>query len=296
MMGLLPQGVANTFASQPVALGAWRLSNLIGQGRTAHVYAASVGEDLATAAYVVKVLRWPWDTNPRGRRMLRREAHLGHRIANPHVVPVLAASLAEPPYYVVMPRLEGQTVDALLRSVGTLDMPTALWIARQTAEGLAAIHEAGWIHGDVKPSNVMVDWSGHATLIDLGFAQPLGELADADGDEVQGTPAYLAPERLVSTCRADQRSDLYSLGVTLFELLVGHLPFAGAEAPQLIEQQRQGLPHDLRTTAPRVPALAMRLVRELLSNEPLRRPQTAREVVDRLANLEIATFAERATA
>jgi len=279
--------------SQPVVLGCWQLLSLIGEGRTAHVYAARTADGAADAAYAVKVLRWPFDTNPRGLEMLRREAHLGRRISNPHVIPVLAGSIAEAPYYVVMPRLAGQTVAEMLRPGAALDVPVALWIARQAAEGLAAIHDAGWVHGDVKSANIMVDSAGHSTLIDLGFAQAVGALDSAEDSELRGTLGYLAPEQLVANCRADQRSDLFSLGVLLFELLAGRLPYSGSSPEELVELQRSGLPCDLRKFAPHVPGLALRLVRELLSKEPMRRPQTAREVADRLASLEIATFAER---
>jgi eukaryotic-like serine/threonine-protein kinase len=282
--------------AQPVRVGPWQLQSLLAEGRTAHVYAADAAGGRAAAAYALKLLRWPWDTDPRGLAMVGREACLGRQVSSPHVVPVLSASLAEAPFYTLMPRLDGQTAAQLLRAGVSLELPVALWIARQVAEGLCAIHAAGWIHGDVKPANVLVHPSGHATLIDLGFARPLGELVESADNELLGTPAYLAPELLVANCRTDQRSDLYSLGITLFELLAGSPPFTIGSPAELIEQHRTKSPKDLRAAAPNIPALAIRLVRELLSSEPLRRPQTARDVADRLASLEIATFAERCAA
>src|SRR5688572_10911818 len=105
--------------AEPVSVGPWKLLRLIGEGRTAHVYAARAADCSADAAdagaaYAVKVLRWPYDVDPRGLEMLRREAHVGRRISSPHVIPVLTASLAEASHYLVMPRLEGQTVSGML--------------------------------------------------------------------------------------------------------------------------------------------------------------------------------------
>ena len=278
---------------QPACLGAWRLGSLIGQGRLSHVYSAQPidGDAGEVYAYAVKVLRWPWDTDPRGQILLRREAFVGRRVTSPHVVPVLTAAIDEGPYYTVMPRLDGRTAAEVLCATGPLDLPIALWIARQMADGLAAIHDAGWIHGDIKPANVLVHPSGHATLIDLGFARPIGSFADSPESELLGTPDYLAPEQLVASCRADQRSDLYSLGVALFKLLTGQPASTGQKETPLPGQITHAL--DVRAVAPHVPLQVARLVRELLSHEPLRRPQTAAEVADRLASLEIASFAER---
>lgn len=169
-------------------------------------------------------------------------------------------------------------------------MPETLWIARQAAEGLAALHEAGWLHGDLKPEHVLVSDEGHATLIDFGFARPLG--AASATHAVRGTPRYLAPECLVSTLRVDQRSDLYSLGAMLFHWLAGRAPFDAATHADLARQHRQELPVDLRALVPSLPTGVVVLVRELLAKSPERRPQSAREVIERLWPLEIDAFAE----
>ncbi len=135
--------------------------------------------------------------------------------------------------------------------------------------------------------------AGHATLIDLSLARHRSELVASGAPPIFGTLAYLAPERIVSKLAIDIRSDLYSLGVTLFELLTGRLPFAARTAAELAAQHRQELPADLRSLAPHLPASVCQLVRQLLAKEPLRRPQSPSELVDRLAALEIETFAER---
>jgi eukaryotic-like serine/threonine-protein kinase len=174
------------------------------------------------------------------------------------------------------------------------DLPEILWFARQVAEGLDALWRAGWMHGDVKPSNIFISPEGHVTLLDLGFARKMAETGSAVDRYVTGTCSYLAPEWITSTLRADIRSDIYSLGVVLFELLSGGLPFDGRDLAELATQHLQAAPPNLARLAPHLPNELTDLVRRMLAKDPLRRPQTPRDVVDELAALEIATFAERA--
>jgi serine/threonine protein kinase len=154
------------------------------------------------------------------------------------------------------------------------------------------------MHGDVKPGNIFVSPAGHVTLLDLGFARRNGDTtAGGTGSAVDrcvlGTCSYIAPELITSALRADVRSDIYSLGVVLFELLCGRLPFVGKDLAELAAQHRQATPPDLGRLVPDLPGELVELVRQMLAKEPLRRPQTPRELVDRLARIEIATFSER---
>jgi len=246
------------------------------------------------ASYAVKVLRPEWQDDSRGLATLARATLVGRKVSNPHLVPILAAQLVEPPYYVTMPFLEGVPLNEKLRAQGQLDLPVAFWIARQVAQGLEALHQGGWMHCDVKPGNILVSSRGHATLIDLGFARPLEEKGSIADRPVLGTIQYLAPEMLYSALGGDIRSDVYSLGVTLFEMLTGRVPFDAEDIAELANQHRQELPGDLRSLVPHLPTRAARLAHQMLAKEPLRRPSLA-DLVNRLAALEIETFAERGT-
>jgi len=175
-----------------------------------------------------------------------------------------------------------------------VDLPVALWMARQVVEALEALHAAGWMHGDVKPGNVFVSPEGHVTLLDLGFARRRDETGSAVDRLLTGTCNYMAPELITSALRADIRSDVYSLGVVLFELLAGRLPFTGESLAELATKHRQSRPPNLRRLAPHLPQAVVELVQQMLAKDPLRRPQTPRELIDRLVGLEIATFSERA--
>lgn len=245
------------------------------------------------ADYAVKTLLEQWQNDSAAIETLRREAIVGRKVSHPHLIPILAAHVGAPPYFVVMPWLTGATLAEKLRSGWRPSLPVALWLARQVAEALAALHAAGWMHADVKSSNVFVSPEGHVTLLDLGFARRTDETGSAVDRCVVGTMGYIAPEMITSALRTDIRNDLYSLGVTLFELLAGRLPFTGQSLAELAEQHRQCQPPRLRALAPHLPRGVTRLVHQMLAKEPLRRPQTPGEVVERLVALEIETFGMR---
>jgi len=280
----------------PCRVHGWQLLQLAAEGPLARVYRAAAAGGAADrpAAYALKMLRPRWQEDPRAVAMMRREALVGREVSHPHVVSVLAAGVTQPPYFVVTPWLAGATLARRRPPLARLDPPLVLWIARQVAEALEGLQAAGWTHGDVKPSNILISPEGHVTLLDLGFARRPDETGSVIERCVTGTCNYIAPEMITSALGADVRSDIYSLGVVLFELFSGRLPFVGDNLAELVIQHRQARPPDLRRLAPHLPTGVIRLVREMLAKDPLRRPQTPRELIDRLAALEIATFAERA--
>src|SRR5262249_30907067 len=158
--------------------------------------------------------------------LLQREARAGLAVHHPHLVRIRHAHVMRSPYFLVMDWLPGVSLAQRLRRDYRVELPTALWITRQTAEALYTLHRAGFVHGDVKPDNVRLVDDGTAVLIDLGFAHRPGENAALFREGyVLGTVDYLAPELCGSEPDADQASDLFSLGVTLFEMLTGGLPY-----------------------------------------------------------------------
>lgn len=273
----------------------WQLLQPLGEGAMADVYLAAPGENASPAAarYALKVLKRCWEDDPVAVSLFAREAHLGQSISDPHLVPVLDWNLKSAPYYVAMPHLEGTTLEAQLRQNREVDLPVALWIVRQVAQGLDALHAAGWMHADVKPANIFISPGGHVTLIDLGYARGAHETGSVAERPLAGTLNYLAPEMLTSALSADIRSDIYSLGIVLYELLAGQLPYEGRNPVEVAALQRAGVPDRLRCLAPQLPPSAVTLVRQMMAKEPLRRPQTPSELVRRLTRLEIATFRER---
>ena len=273
-------------------IGQWELGELVAAGGLTRVYRARPAgspPDLP-APYALKMLRPRWHDDPRAVGLLRREALVGRTLSHPHVVSVLAASVSRPPYYVVMPWLSGTTLKARLAAQQTLPLHLALAVARQVAMALDALHRAGWMHGDVTPANIYISPEGHVTLLDLGFARRRDEIGSAVDRCVMGTWTYIAPEMIISALRADIRSDIYSLGGVLYEMLSGRPPFQATEPADLAQQHRQAVPKPLRDFLPCLPLDVAHLVPRMLAKAPLRRPHTPADLVDQLVRLEIDAF------
>ncbi|MCA9174793.1 MAG: serine/threonine protein kinase [Planctomycetales bacterium] len=265
-------------------VGSWELLRRVHRGEYADVYLSRpAGAIQSCADYVVKVLREERCDDPTAVAMMTSEAAAGRAVLHPHLAPVLEAHLRSTPRHLVMPRLEGVPLSVLLRE-GQCGLRRALRTARQVAEALAELHDHGWRHGDVKPANVMISPEGHATLIDLSMAAPVTQPGQG-----LGTPTYAAPELQAGTPGAS--SDVYSLGVMLFELLAGRAPFELNSPQQLADAHREEPAPSLRDLAPQVPAGAARLVRRMLQKSPHDRP-FATEVIEELTPLEIEVFAD----
>lgn len=279
-------------------IGPWQLVRLIHESELTRVYVARPADspEDQPANYVVKVLRKEWWRDPQAIEMQRRAAWLGKAISHPHLLPVLSANVGQAPFYLVTPKLDGRALAEVLAAGTLLPLPITLWIVRQVAEALAALHNAtGMIHADVKPSNIILSPEGHATLIDLGFAHAASEQRHWSSRPVVGTLNYIAPEAITSSLSATPASDLYSLGVTLYEMLAGRLPFNAASPDELVRMHRESKPECIRHVVPQLPKPVASLLHRLLAKDSLRRPGSAAEVAEELMRLEIECFSIRAT-
>jgi serine/threonine protein kinase len=264
----------------------------LGGGPLTGVYEARDGDTDEPCA--VKVLRHEWADDTTAIKLLQREARAGFAVRHPHLVRIVHAHVLTPPHFLVMELLKGESLRRRLRREYRLDVPTTVWVARQTAEALAALHRAGFVHGDVKPDNVRIVEDGTAVLLDLGFAHRPGE-NDALWRQgyVLGTADYLAPELCRSEPQGGVASDLFSLGVTLFELLTGKLPYPHGTLGQTFRRHGCDPPADVRHSGIPVPRELAQLVARLLARHPEERPKAA-AVVRQLIALEIAALRRRA--
>jgi eukaryotic-like serine/threonine-protein kinase len=277
-------------------LGPWQLVKPLGEGNLTRVYLArpADGPQNQPAAYVVKVLRKEWWRDPLAIEMQRREAWVGSKVSHPNILPVLSVSVEDPPFYLVTPKLDGATLAQMILDRGRLGVPLALWIARQVAEGLTALLDAtGMIHTDIKPDNILVSSTGHTTLIDFGFVQTAAEASQWATRPLAGTLAYIAPEMVTSALAAGPQADIYSLGVTLYEMLTGLRPWNTDDPAELAALHREAKPADIRQQRPELSPPIADLVQSMLAKNPLRRPGSTRELATRLVRLEIESFTLR---
>lgn len=275
-----------TGESLPV-VGRWRLTRLVGVGQWTRVYRACPAESAPDELgdFAVKLLAREYADDPLARALLRREAQISRLVQHSQLATVLADHSSSDPPHLVLPFLEGLTMRRLAGPGGSpqearlagLPIATALLYVRQTAEALAALHDAGWLHSDVKPENILVGRSGHATLLDLGLARQLASESCSARYVLATTLAYAAPESFSEGEWLSGAADIYSLGIVLWELLTGRPPFV-ADAVELIDLHRRQAPPDLRTLRPDVTDELARMVRLMLAKEPLRRPEAPRLV------------------
>lgn len=286
-------GTSRTTRSCAVALPQvprWHLASLLHAGRYCDVFTAVADGSRQIdrhPRHLVKLLREEHEKNPALVAAMCREAEIGQQVQSPHLVSVLDVNIDQPPYFAVMPFLSGSSVAMTLATVGQLEVADAVWICRQVADALVALHAGGWIHGDVKPANILVGLDGHATLLDLGFSGRVDIFRKEEQQFVQGTPAYLAPEAWLNRANCEFRSDLYSLGVTLYEMLVGNCPFEGENLDKMAKEHFFTRPQDPRSANPNIPSELARLVQQMLSKHSFRRPADAETVVKHLINCEI---------
>lgn len=250
-------------------IGQVRLIAPIGQGMMGVVWKAHhLSLDLPVAA---KVLRNPeFADTARYRDRLRREAQLAARLNHPGIVRVLDFVDHHEHPCVVMELVEGTTLDAYLRSRTSLSERTTLLVGYHLASALTTAHEAGILHRDIKPANVLVASDGTLKLSDLGLARPLAESSLTDHRNVMGTPLFMAPELFTRATSPDVRSDLYSLGILLYQLMTGAPPFSGTTA-QVIHGHLH-VPPDLSV----IPERTRHILSSLLAKDPEHRVASAR--------------------
>jgi serine/threonine protein kinase/tetratricopeptide (TPR) repeat protein len=249
----------------------------LGQGATGRVWRVrltrEVGELAVGAPAALKRLRAEAAEDSAQRAAFALESRLALAIRHPGVVRGLAAGQDEESPWLLLQYLPGPDLRSRLEQQGALPEPQVRAVATRLCGALGALHEAGYLHGDLKPENVRLDADGLAVLIDLGFALPLER--GASGQRVTGSMAYLSPEELRGAA-ASARSEVYALGVLLYELATGRHPFASAARLA----RGKGLVHDLTTAAFEPPSLSVptlspfldRVLEWMLRREPEARP------------------------
>lgn len=255
----------------------------LGGGPTCDVYSAF--DTSGRPGWAVKVLREDAANDPTNIQLLRQEGRVGMAVRHANLVRVLRLGPDEDwPLYLVMERVPGFSVRRALNEKHWLSASLTISIARQTASALAALHVAGYVHGDVKPDNLHLNANRKCTLLDLGFAHRADSESFVNG-YVLGTANYVAPELCEQPERDTPAADIFSLGVSLFELLTGVLPYPSGSVEQTMLQHRDQKPDSLRGWEGAWSRGLSNLVDRMLSRDPARRP-TAVGVTRELSDLE----------
>jgi serine/threonine protein kinase len=221
---------------------------------------------------------------------------VGLAVRSQHIVRVEQCVADGEGLWLVLEWLDGATLERTLADTPQLSPASTVWIARQCAQGLEDLARAGFVHGDVKPANIFVTGAGQAKLIDLGFAWPLRDRQGHCERNLAGTAEYMAPEVLAGDRSQPVAADIYSLGITMFRMLAGRLPFENGTAAGVLKLQRQAKPPDLARVCPQAPAELCALIERMLAKQPVRRPARHADVVRALIELELQLLAQHSAA
>ena len=265
-------------------LGNYAVRALLGRGATGTVYLA---KDLALGRPVaLKVLLGSLARNPDQVERFLQEARAAAPLHHQNIVGVYEAGVRDGVPFIAMEYVEGETLERFLRRNGSIPWEHAVHIAAQVADALHCAHEAGLVHRDVKPANILLDRQGRVRLTDFGIAGVQEEQAlQRPGHRFFGTPAYMSPEQCGMNGPIGPQSDLFSLGVILYQMLSGAMPFMGHSTPALIKAIANETPLRLNYLKPGIPDDVARLAAYLLAKRPAERPPSAadvRRIVDRL--------------
>jgi serine/threonine protein kinase len=282
-----PSSVGRLLTSDSIDLGAftpgtviggrYRIIGLLGRGGMGEVYRA---DDLKLGqAVALKFLPKPVSADPTLLARFHAEVRLARQVSHPNVCRVYDIDEIDGQHFLCMEYVDGEDLASLLKRIGHLHGDKALEIARQLCAGLAAAHDKGVLHRDLKPANVMLDGRGRARITDFGLAVAGEELTDQR--EVAGTPAYMSPEQLAGK-GASVRSDLYSLGLVLYEIYTGKRAF---DAPTLAEIRRkhaQDAPALPSSVTSGIDPVVERVILRCLEKDPKARPSSALQVASAL--------------
>jgi serine/threonine-protein kinase len=255
----------------------------LGAGGMANVYLAT---DLTNRRHVaVKVLKADL-SDAAGRSRFQREIEIVANLAHPNILPLHDSGRIDDLCWFVSPWVRGESLQARFDREGQLPLDEALRIAIEVADALAYAHEHDLVHRDIKPGNIMME-AGHAVVADFGIAL---QLSAAPADRLTtpgvtpGTPHYMSPEQLHGDRRIDGRSDIYSLGCVLYQMLAGDPPFTGSSVETIRARKLAGQVPDLRVVRPAVSAQLERTTLRCMALAPADRFRNATELVEALRN------------
>jgi serine/threonine-protein kinase len=271
--------------------GSYTLGRELSGGGMSRVF---VAEDASLGRTVVIKVLAPELAAGLNAERFKREIMLAAQLQHPHIVPVLSAGIADENPYFVMPFVVGESLRNRLLAETGLPLAETVSVLRDVAKALSFAHEQGVVHRDIKPDNVLLA-GGSAVVTDFGIAKAISSSAVAapGGTLTQvgtslGTPAYMSPEQAAGDPNADSRSDFYSFGVMAYEMVCGKTPFHDRAPHALIMAHIAEPPEPIERLVPAVPSPLAHLIMRCLSKNPVDRPQSAREMLEDLDDVDLS--------
>jgi serine/threonine protein kinase/Flp pilus assembly protein TadD len=263
--------------------GRYQIIEELGHGGMGRVYKAQdtkIGEKIA-----LKFIRPEAGLDKKSLERFSNELKLARKIRHKNVCQMFDLGEDQGTRYITMEYVHGEDLKQLIRKVGRLSPGQAIGIARQVCDGLEEAHKLGVVHRDLKPQNIMVDEDGKARIMDFGIARSLSGKSITGAGVMIGTPEYMSPEQ-VEGKEVDQRSDIYSLGVILYEMVTGRLPFTGETPISVAHKQKYEAPEDPKKLNPQVSDDLARVVLKCLAKEEDKRYKSAAELGAELGRIE----------
>jgi serine/threonine protein kinase/tetratricopeptide (TPR) repeat protein len=263
--------------------GRYQIIEELGKGGMGKVYKALDKEIDGRVA--LKLIKSEIAADEKTINRFRNELKIARDIAHKNVCRMYHLAKHEGTHYIVMEYVSGEDLKSFIRRSRQLTPGTAISIAKQVCEGLSEAHKLGTVHRDLKPQNIMIDKDGNARIMDFGIARTLKEKGITGAGVMIGTPEYMSPEQ-VEAKEVDQRSDIYSLGVILYEMVTGRVPFE-ADTPFAVGMKHKSeIPQDPKELNSQIPADLSKVILRCLEKDKAKRYQSADELHTELSNIE----------
>jgi len=263
--------------------GRYQIIEELGKGGMGRVY--KVFDQEVQAKMALKLIKPEISADKNTIDRFRNELKIARDISHKNICRMYDLGREGGNYFITMEYVSGEDLKSFIRRAKQLVVGTAIFIAKQVCEGLAEAHRVGVVHRDLKPGNIMIDKEGNARIMDFGIARSVSVKGITGAGVMIGTPEYMSPEQ-VEGKEVDRRSDIYSLGIILYEMLTGHVPFEG-DTPFIVGvKQKSEIPKDPKELNAQIPQDLSRLILKCLEKDKEKRYQNADELKDNLEKIE----------